>query len=305
MQAASDVHLVPNSGWDERILVARCGRLVDVFVIVTARYVVLVDTLINTASAAALLEIARPHLAGRQLLVVNTHAHYDHAWGNQLFAGPGATYPAPVIATRRCAEVLCSAEAEEFLRRMQERDSGAFGGVRLTPPDITFDERLTIAGGDLTLELFLTPGHAPDHLAIWIPEIRTLLPGDAAESPFPFVESAATLPQLRDSLARMAALDPAEALYCHAPLDAGPALIRQNMAYFDELERRCRAALARGVPARPEEGADVAALVGFPFVDAVPPGHTVTQPEFYIPGHAANIRATLECYSAVEVSPPR
>src|SRR5262249_43009284 len=81
--------------------------------------------------------------------------------------------------------------------------------------------------------------------------IRTLLPGDAAELPFPFVESAATMPALRDSLARMAALDPVAALYCHAPITSGPALLRANIAYFDTVERRCRAALARGAPARP------------------------------------------------------
>lgn len=283
---------VPNGGWDPRILVARCGPLVDVFVIVTERYLALVDTLVNEAAAAALLDIARPHRAGRQLLVINTHSHYDHAWGNQLFAGPGAACPAPVIGARRCAEIMRSAEADAKLREMQARDPETFGGVRLVPPDITFDERLTVHGGDLTLELLSTPGHAPDHLALWIPEIRTLLPGDAAESPFPFVESAATVPLLRGTLARMAALAPAAALYCHAPTDAGPALIQRNIAYFDEAERRCRAALARGVPGQPAEDADLEALVGFPFAEATA-GQRVTQPDFYRPGHQANLRAML------------
>ena len=76
-------------------------------------------------------------------------------------------------------------------------------------------------------------------------------------------------------------------------VDAGPQLLRHNVAYFDELERRCRAALAAGAPASPPPGADVEALAGFPFEDAVPPGHTVTQPEFYRPGHQANLRAAL------------
>ncbi|MFO7168013.1 MAG: MBL fold metallo-hydrolase [Chloroflexota bacterium] len=299
MQTRFEVTSVPNGGWDERILVVRCGQLVDVFIIVTERYLVLVDTLVNEATAEAMLSVAAPHLAGRRLLVVNTHSHYDHAWGNQLFAGPLARHPAPVIGTRRCAELLGSPEAQAFLKEMRERRPEAFDGVRITPPDLLFDERLIIRGGDLTLELFLTPGHAPDHVAIWIPEIRTLLAGDSAESPFPFVESAATLPQLRESLARMAALEPAAALFCHAPTDSGPALIRHNIAYFDELERRCRAALGRGVPAEPGEDADVEALVEFPFEEAIPPGHTVTQPEFYRPGHRANIRAALACYGGL------
>src|SRR5262249_51632848 len=172
---------------------------------------------------------------------------------------------------------------------------GRFDDVVLTPPTVLFDGRLAIDGGDLTLELFATPGHQPDHISVFIPEIRTLLPGDAAELPFPFVESAAALPAMRESLACMAALDPAAALYCHAPVDSGPGLLRQNMAYFDTIEQRCRAALARGVPGKPEAAADVEALAGFPFTEALPAGADEQALEgFYRPGHEAAIRAMLE-----------
>jgi glyoxylase-like metal-dependent hydrolase (beta-lactamase superfamily II) len=167
--------------------------------------------------------------------------------------------------------------------------------VVLTPPSVLFEQRLAIDGGDLTLELFATPGHQPDHISVYIPEIRTLLPGDAAELPFPFVESAATMPALRDSLAHMAALNAETALYCHAPVDSGPGLVRQNMDYFDTIEQRCRAALARGVPGIPDPAADVEALVGFPFAAALPAKADAAALEgFYRPGHQAAIRAMLE-----------
>jgi glyoxylase-like metal-dependent hydrolase (beta-lactamase superfamily II) len=295
MNATDELRVVPNAGWDRRILVVRCGNLVDVFVIVTERYVVLVDTLINPQTAAELLRIAEPHLAGRQLLAVDTHSHWDHAWGNQLFAGPGARHPAPIIATRRCAELLRSPAAQQKLAQKRAEEPQRFGDVELVAPTLLFEERLVIDGGDLALELFATPGHASDHIAIYIPQIRTLLPGDAAELPFPFVESAATFPALRDSLARMAALDPAVALYCHAPETSGPALLHRNIAYFDELERRCRAALAGGVSARPPTEADVEALIGFPFAEAIPAGYAEQDlAGFYRPGHQAAIRAMLE-----------
>jgi glyoxylase-like metal-dependent hydrolase (beta-lactamase superfamily II) len=292
------VALVPNAGWDQRILVVRCGTLVDVFVVVSQRYVVLVDTLINPRTAAELLGIAAPHLAGRQLLVVNTHAHWDHCWGNQLFAGPGAQHPAPVIATRRCAELFAAPRAQQKLAQMRTSEPERFGEVVLIAPTLLFEERLRIDGGDLTLELFATPGHAADHIAISIPEIGTLLAGDAAELPFPFVESAATLPQLRDSLARMAALEPRVALYCHAAGVSSPQLLHDNSAYFEEVERRCRAALDRGAPALPAEEADIETLVGFPFEAAIPAGHDPAQlAGFYRGGHHGAIRATLEYLS--------
>src|SRR5205085_7958804 len=118
--SADEVQLVANQGWDDRVLVCRCGTTVDSFIVASARYVVLVDTLINPQTAAALLGLARERLAsGRQLLVVNTHADWDHCWGNQLFAGLAAAHPAPIIASRRCGERLRSAEARQVLDEMR------------------------------------------------------------------------------------------------------------------------------------------------------------------------------------------
>jgi glyoxylase-like metal-dependent hydrolase (beta-lactamase superfamily II) len=291
--ASDSVVVVPNQGWDPRILVCRCGPLVDTFIVITARYVVIIDTLINLATAEALQEIARPHLSGRQLLVINTHADWDHAWGNHVFAGPTATYPAPIVATRKCADRLRSEAARQKLAAKRVQSPGRHDDVVLTPPTLLFDERLVIDGGDLTLELFATPGHTSDHITVFIPEIRTLLPGDAAELPFPFVENAAAMPAMRASLAKMAALNPKTVLYCHAPVTSGSALLLQNIAYFDKIERQCRTALNAGAGPGPET--DVEALVGFPFAEALPADANIAALEgFYRPGHHRNIRAMLQ-----------
>jgi glyoxylase-like metal-dependent hydrolase (beta-lactamase superfamily II) len=289
------VTLASNEGWDERILVIHCGEMVDNFIIITTRYVILVDTMISPQTATMMLDMAGEHLTeGRQLLVINTHADFDHCWGNQVFVGASAIYPAPIIATRRAAERFHSPEAENMVLEMREKDPDVYADVELTPPTILFDDQLIIDGGDLTLRLFATPGHQPDHISILIPEIALLLAGDAAESPFPFAQSPASLPQLRASLAHMAALNPVSVLYCHAPLNSGPDLLRQNIAYFDTLEQRCREAMDLGVPPNPGEDADVVALINFPLTEAVPPLAGESYPEFYLNGHAAQIRIMLE-----------
>ena len=273
MAHTNTLDLIPNQGWDERILVCRNAPLVDTFIVVTTYYVVLVDTVINPATARQMVAYARPYLAdGRQLLAINTHADYDHAWGNQLFVGPQAEFPAPIISTRRCAEQFHNPEGTTLLVEMQSREPAIFGEVHLRPPTLLFDERLVVDGGDLTLLLFATPGHTPDHLAIYIPEIATLLAADGAEFPFPMARTVDGLPLMRQSLAQMAALAPTQVLYCHAPVTMGPQLLHDNIRYFDMLEARCRAALAKGVPAAPPADADVAALVDFPFAEAVPAG---------------------------------
>jgi len=291
------VTLVDNQGWDPRILVVRCGDLVDAFIVVSERYVVLVDTLINPQTAAAMLRIAREQLTGgRQLLAINTHADWDHFWGNQLFAGPDVAHPAPIFASRRSADRFrAPEEGQQFLAEMREHEPGRFDDVRITRPTVLFDGRLLIDGGDLTLELFPTPGHQPDHVAIFIPEIGALLAGDAAESPFPLVHTADGLPLLRASLARTAALKPNTVLYCHAPVTSGPELLQANIAYFDELERRCRAARASGAAARPAEAEDVEALIAFPLAEAIPTDIKADElPDLYRRGHRTAIRAMLE-----------
>jgi glyoxylase-like metal-dependent hydrolase (beta-lactamase superfamily II) len=291
--STDSVLVVPNQGWDDRILICRCGPLVDTFIVVMQRYVVVIDTLINGSTAEALLAIARPHLASRRLLVVNTHADWDHAWGNHVFAGPAATHPAPIIASRKCAERLRSAPARQKLADKRGQSPGRHDDVVLTPPTVLLDDRLVIDGGDLTLELFATPGHTADHIAVFMPEISTLLPGDAAELPFPFVESASAMPAMRASLAQMLALQPETVLYCHAPVTSGPALLKQNIAYFDKIERHCRAAWARGASFSVD--ADVEALVEFPFTEALLPDADAAAFEgFYRPGHRRAIRAMLQ-----------
>lgn len=290
------LQLVPNQGWDERILICRNDPLVDIFIVVTARYVVLVDTLINPTTARAMFDYAQPHLTqSRQLLVVNTHADYDHCWGNQIFAGPQALYPAPILAHQRCAQRFHEAEAQEVLQEMQAQEPAIFGEVVLTPPTLTFADRLQIDGGDLTLELFPTPGHTPDHIALYIPEIKTLLAADAAEVPFPAARSVEGLPLMRQSLATLAALNATTVLYCHAAETLGAQVLHANIVYFDKLEAACRTALARGVSAIPAEDVDVAGLVGCTYADATPANpHWQGVHEYYpTRGHAQQMRMML------------
>ena len=296
MPHTNEVQLIPNQGWDERILVCRNGWLVDTFIVVTERYVVLVDTVINPTTAAKMVEYAQPYLTnGRQLLVVNSHADYDHCWGNQLFSGPQVRYPAPIIGSRLCAEQFLPPEGTNYLAKFQAEEPEIFNEVVLTPPTICFDERLTIAGGDLTLDLFTTPGHTVDHTSIYIPEIQTLLAADAAEVPYPAARTPAGLPVMRQSLARLAALTPATALYCHAPVTIGPQLLHDNIAYFDKIEAHCRAALERGAPAQPADDVDVAQLIDLPFDQAIPSGeHWQNIHDYYrTKGHAQQIRMML------------
>ncbi|MBP6470095.1 MAG: MBL fold metallo-hydrolase [Chloroflexi bacterium] len=294
----NNVSIIDNQGWDGRILVLANDQLVQTFIIITDRFVALVDTMINAATAVSLLQHARPHLANRHLLIINTHADYDHAWGNQLFAGPTAQHPAPIIASRRCADILRSPESADTLAQMAAHEPDIFNHVILTPPTILFDDQLSLDGGDLTLELFATPGHTPDHISLYIPQIDTLFAADAAELPYPMARTTAGLPAMRQSLAKLAAYRARRVFYCHAPVTTDRQLLEDNIAYFNKLEQQCRLALAAetAVPWPSIPDADLIAAVGLPYNEAVPSAeHWHSVHEYYqTKGHAHQLRAMLE-----------
>jgi glyoxylase-like metal-dependent hydrolase (beta-lactamase superfamily II) len=233
---ADDLIEVPLAGVDARIRCYRAAHEVDVFAIQTARYLVLLDTGATPAMARSLLGLVSTLREGRSLLVLNSHGDYDHAWGNQVFTGPLAEDPAPVIGHRLCAELLRAAPTGQYdLPSMKAAQPGRFDSVVLTAPDITFNGALRIDGGDLTLELLETPGHTPDHISVWIPELRVLFAADAAEHPFPHVTSGDSLRTARASLQRLVDLEAKVVLPCHGG-QWGPELLTANLAYFDGVE---------------------------------------------------------------------
>ena len=289
-------------GWDERLRGFHCGDEVDVFAIVTKRYVIFVDTSATPEQAALVAAALRPELSNRQPLVVLSHADYDHCWGSAVFAADDVL-PVPIIGHRLTRERLLSVEAREELEQRRAREP-RFASVRLIAPDIAYSERLEIDGGDLTLELLHTPGHTPDHTVVWLPALRLLLAGDAVERPWPYVHSAEDLPIIRGTLARLAALGANHIAVCHGSV-SDPALIARNIAYFDETERRCREALARvpdlaSLAAMTEEDAAASAQDDaleslFPYAEAL--AFAQTAPEdaqtFYRAFHRSALRATL------------
>jgi glyoxylase-like metal-dependent hydrolase (beta-lactamase superfamily II) len=264
---SAEVVEVPSRGWGARVRVFFSRDEVETFVLTTQRYLIAVDSGTTPAVSAAIMEMVKDDLAGRRLLVVNTHADYDHAWGNVTFADDGP-YPAPIIAMRLARERLLGQESRDRLERMRQQDE-TLNDVHLVAPTLTFDGDFQIDGGDLTVQLLATPGHTPDHVSIWIPELRLVLAGDAAEFPFPWIDTPADMPLLRESLRRLVALEPFMVLPCHGETTT-PDLLTNNHAYFDELERRILN--APELPELPEDWATsekLPDLIGFPYEDAL------------------------------------
>jgi glyoxylase-like metal-dependent hydrolase (beta-lactamase superfamily II) len=205
----------------------RLGDEVDSFVVRTERLLVVVDTLSTPADARQLRSQIADDCRGRSLVVVNTHADYDHAWGNSVFAD------VPIIGHLRCGERLQGDEAAADIARRSAEMPGRFDEVVPTPPSILHgDDGLVLGGGDVTIELIHTPGHADDHVALYLRELGILLAGDAAEVPFPHVDSPSGLVRARASLERLAALGATHVLPCHGGT-TDPIVLERNLQWLD------------------------------------------------------------------------
>ena len=287
---------VPGMSGDERVRVFRRvfeftgeseGLEVDAYIVISERYVVMLDTMLCPADVAGMMSFVADELSGRTLLCVDSHADWDHAWGNAYFTSERS---APIIAHDYCRARLQSQEAAHELTEFQ-KDYALFSDVRLVPPTITFAQSMTIHGGDLTIELKSAPGHHPDQIVAWIPELRLLLAFDAVEKPLPLMDDQQCVPDMFTTLERLVALQPARVLCSHGK-STSPQQVADNLHYVREIERRSRLLLQSHQPSQ-EELEHASALIDYPFDEVIAGINGQIDRTFYSQGHENNIRAVL------------
>lgn len=264
------------------------GMEVDVYVVITDRYLVILDTLLCPQDMATLMQMVQAEQAGRQLLVVNSHADWDHAWGNNYFTGEKV---APIISHAHGVTRLRSDASRTELANFQQRYP-LFQQVVLTPATLTFTQQFTIHGGDLTLHLLAAPGHHSDHIAAWLPDLRLLLAFDAVESPLPIIEQAQATPAMFATLLHFLSLDPQYVLCSHGKT-TGIETVKRNLTYLQEIERRSRILLTTHPPTAVELE-QAATLIQYPFDEVIaditgPFDHT-----FYSWAHDSNVRCVMQ-----------
>ena len=126
-------------------------------------------------------------LGGSVRWVVNTHAHYDHTFGNALF-GPESSVRAPIYGHERVPEHL-----DRFERAMladwvasDEERREEWAEVVITPPDILVGDVGQIDLGDRMVELaHLGRGHTDNDLVLHLPDCSVWLAGDLLEESGP------------------------------------------------------------------------------------------------------------------------
>lgn len=263
---------------------------VDAYCITTRHFVVICDTLLCPEDLQFMLHTIQDQLAGRQLLIINSHADWDHSWGNSYLQTDKAP-SALLIAHALCASRMNTDENRTFLREYQQRFP-LFRNVIITEPQLSFADSLFLDGGDLQLELLHTPGHCDEHCSLWLPELRLLLAFDAAESPFPTIGSAASVADMLTTLARLEALQPVTVLCSHGRT-SDPDILAKNLSYIRSIEQRARALLTSQGP-NSIQLERVAEFIDYPYEEVVKDTPDTIDHVFYREMHEQNVRYVLQ-----------
>ncbi|MGI8999432.1 MAG: MBL fold metallo-hydrolase [Candidatus Limnocylindria bacterium] len=116
-------------------------------------------------------------LPGAPVAVVNTHGHWDHAFGNARFL------PTPIWGHVRCAAMILERGEIMRARLMRDYPSEPFGEVELTPPTDLLEDSATLDLGDRQVELrYLGRGHTDNDVVVIVPDASVLFAGDLLEN---------------------------------------------------------------------------------------------------------------------------
>jgi cyclase len=183
-------------------------------VIVNDRDVLIVDTGNTPAVARALVEDLKKITDKPVRYVVNTHFHYDHTDGNQMFVGtadiighdfvrnailnlnvlerePFKTSQLTNVPNRidtlkkQIADEKDPARKATLERQLSVAQAGfeQLKEIRPTPPNVTYSSKLVLNRGDREIQLlFLGRGHTQGDTVVFLPKERIVATGDLMES---------------------------------------------------------------------------------------------------------------------------
>ncbi len=253
-------------------------------VIVNSDHVMLVDTSVTPLAAQALMEQVGREITDKPVrYVFNSHYHFDHAHGNQIFGPEVEIVGHEFIRRMHLSNVtdqrtnrLFTANLPNQIEQMRARITQTtdpaerakleaslgvtethYRGVQqtvVTPPNVTFTDSMTIHKGGREVQLlFLGRGHTGGDTMVFLPAERIVFTGDFFEGR----PGAGVLSFLGDafidewpaSLERLKALDFDVIVPGHGAPFRERDQIDAFQAYLRDFWQQASALRAQGVPA--------------------------------------------------------
>lgn len=141
--------------------------------------VLVIDTRSTYGQAREILVDLRSLTADPVTVVVDTHGHFDHAFGNAVFR------PATIWGHEGCVSFM--ERTGEARKSRIEADTPELAGdlheIAIDPPDRTFTTTATAEVGGRPVELrFLGRGHTDHDIVVTVPGTEVLFAGDLLEN---------------------------------------------------------------------------------------------------------------------------
>lgn len=153
------------------------GGATDAGFLIEEEGVIIIDTLMTSSLAEALLHEVRRRTSKPIQFVINTHWHGDHVFGNAMMP------TVPIIAHDTCRDDLLDQwdPHRAFLRDLYPMVWDDIVGLPATPPNLTFSESLTLHLGTRPIQLkFFGRAHTQGDIAVYLPSEGVLFAGDIA-----------------------------------------------------------------------------------------------------------------------------
>ena len=247
--------------------------------------VVVVDTTGSLAGAREELAELRKLTSKPVRYVINTHWHFDHVTGNQIYreAFPGAE----IIASAAMREDMATkaeksgkemaAGLPQFIKDLREliEKKQNFAGepindaerksyqsdiaqaegvvaeakdIRITLPTIAIDQTMTLHRGKRTIEIRqLGRSHTRGDIIVWLPEEKIAITGDLVVHPVPLMGSDQSyIGDWSASLEKLRALQPRVIIPGHGDLLRDDKYVTTLIGLTKSLVEQAKAAVARG-----------------------------------------------------------
>jgi glyoxylase-like metal-dependent hydrolase (beta-lactamase superfamily II) len=155
--------------------------------------VLLIDTRCNPREAAEIRADVTTLGFGDVTRVVNTHAHYDHTFGNSEFATTATLYGHHLLPAHFAA--FEAPRLSDWQAAPDAQPQYDWRGVILTPPTVLVDEDTELdIGGRIVHLLPLEPGHTDTDLAVFVPDAEVWMVGDVVEQSGPPMYGSGSFP---------------------------------------------------------------------------------------------------------------
>ena len=217
----------------------------NIAIVVGARATLVVDTGLGRRNGAFITDEVAKLTKSTRLFLVTTHAHPEHASGQDGFP-PDTIVIRPKVQQQELEEI--GAGMIETFRSRNETNRELLAGATVGKSDILFDDDLTVDLGGATVRLvWFGPAHTNGDTLVFVEPDRVLVSGDVVQNKagIGLSGSRSTLTSWIAVVDKVAALKPAIILPDHS-LPGGGELIAEQRGFLADLQQSVQALKRQG-----------------------------------------------------------